>query len=299
MDYFGILKKAYKINLRNRFLWIFGILAGGTAGFNGFNSKMPNSSQDAWKNMGFRNFSDMDWSSFWSAHSVAIITLLTLLFVVSVVFFVLNIISQAALIGAIDKNEDDQKINFANSFKFGWKKFWQVWGLDITLLLIMLIALSLWIIPVCLLVINGSYISAWVVGVLLFIVNFALWIMFAFISPYALRVVVLKKLSILQSIRQSLHFVRDNLAEVFVMYLLLVAINMVFGIALIIAMITLGGFLFLIGFGLFFISQFLLAIYILIAAIFFIAAIVVISGAYSSFHSTVLTLTYLKLSQKS
>ncbi|AKM82682.1 TPA: hypothetical protein DD449_00905 [Candidatus Berkelbacteria bacterium] len=295
MDYFGIIKKAFKINLKNKFLWIFGILAGGAAGFNGMNGNFGSpSSNSTWSDMS-KKFADFDITAFWADHGATIIFLTVLFTVLAIIFFVLNLTSQGALIGSVEKIEADEKVDFSKGFSIGWKNFWRVWALNITILLAILLGLCLLVIPTCLLVIAGAYVSATVIGILMFVVNLAFWIVISFISPYALRIVILRKLTIFQSLRQALHFVRDNLAEVVVIYLLLAAIGIAVGLGVAIAAVIIIGLLFAIGYGLFLASLTAAVFYGLIVAFILVLAIIAFSGAYSSFQSTVLTLTYLKL----
>lgn len=298
MDYFDIIKKAFKVSLKNKFLWIFGILAGGAAG-GGFNFQIPSSGSSGSldKTLG-KDLSTIDWTTFWTNYGTPILFVMVILLILAIIFFVIGLISQGALIGAADKIEKDQKVTFGNSFMIGWHNFWRVWGLNITLLLAILIVLSFWIIPVCLLVIIGAYVSAVIVGILLFLVNLLFWIVIGFISPYALRIVVLKKHSVFESIRGALHFVRDNLLEVLVMYLLLMVVGLAVGLAVILVGLILIGILVAIGFGLYYISSIVLFIYIFFMVLILIVLCLAFSGAYTTFTSTVLTFTYLKLSNK-
>lgn len=296
MDYFGIIKKAFKINLKNRFLWIFGILAGGTAGISGFNYNMDQSAlQNTWTRFSNQSTADFDMNVFWANHGTTVIVLLIILLLLSLIFFVLNLISQGALIISINRLESGEKTDFYKSFKKGAKSFWRIWAFNITMLLAMLIVLSAWIIPTCLLVISGNYLSAVVVGLLLLFLNIVFWILVALLTPYALRIVVLRRLTVFQSIRQSLHFVRENLAEVFVTYLLLAAISFVVGVAVLLVAAFLVGVLALIGYAIFLASLGAALAYGLIVTVALLVAIIIFSGAYSSFSSTVLTITYLKL----
>lgn len=296
MDYFGIIKKAFKINLKNKFLWIFGILAGGAAGFNGFNYNSDSSTfKTFWSKFTNTDFSQFDLASFWDHHGAAVIAITIIFLILSIVFFVLNLMSQGALVGGIEKIETGEKTDFYKSFKLGYKKFWRIWALNITLLLAVLISLSLFVIPTCLLVISGAYVSAAVMGFLLFFVNLLFWIVVAFISPYALRIVVLRKLTVFQSIRQALHFVRDNLAEVIVTYLLLAAISFAVGLVAIIVLVIVLGLMGIIGFGIYFVSVPATILFGFLALFAILIVSIIFSGVYSSFHSSVLTLTYLKL----
>jgi len=297
MDYFGVIKKAFKITWQNKFLWVFGILAGSTAGMKGLNFQIPSNFnwQDTWNKYSSQDLSNIDWTTFWSNHGTALLILMAILAFLAILCFVLSLMSQGALIGAVAKVEKDQTPTFVQSFLLGWHSFWRIWGVNITLLLMILIALSVWILPTCALVIYGAYTSAWIVGILLFLLNLAFWVLITLISPYALRIVVLKKHSIFESIREALHFVRDHLLSVLVTYLLLMAVGLAVGLAVILVSLFLIAILSLIGLGLFEINSIAVVFYAIIVVLSLIVVGLIFSGAYSTFTSTILTLTYLKL----
>lgn len=299
MDYFGIVRRAFKIALKHKFLWIFGILAGGAAGTNGFNFSLPSSnfSNSEWSK--FTNSTgNFDWSAFWSSYGGIILALMAIFAIISIVFFILNIISQGALVGSVEKIESGEKSDFYHGFHLGSKQFWRVWGMGVIFLLMILASLIVLIVPVTALVILGQYIVAAILGVLLLVVCLAFWVLMGVISPYSLRIVVLKKLPVFESIRASLHLVRDNLGEVIVMYLLLIAIGMGVGLVSVLAIMLAGGILLVIGFGIWSLSQVAAIICGLIFALILFIALIVFSGAYSSFYSSVITLTYLKIAHK-
>lgn len=300
MDYFGIVKHAFKLTLKNKFLWIFGILAGGSAGFSGMNFNMPmtSSSSANWSKMFDNSGSTFDYASFWANYGVMILILLVIFGLISIVFFILNLVSQAALVKSVEKIDKQEKIDFYIGFNKGWHQFWRIWGMNLIFLFIILASLVVLIVPVAVLVMAGQYVIAIILGILLFVICLALWILIGFISPYSLRVLVLKKLSIFDSIRESLHLVRDNLGSVIVMYLLLWAISMGLGILIALAAMLAIGLLLVIGVGIWYLSHIAALIFgILIGFAFFVTTIV-LSGAYSSFFSSTLTLTYIKLSTR-
>lgn len=302
MDYFGIIKKAYEITIKNKFLWIFGILAGGYAGVKSFNFGMPNftyqSNGEGWEKVLGHPLTNNDLSIFWTNYGGLIIGLLILLMIFAIVMFVLNIISQGALVASADKLSSGQKTNFKEGFRLGAKQFWRIWAMAIIYLLMILISLSIWIIPTCILVITGAYVIAVIWGILLFFVCLLFWLLIGIISPYSLRVIVLEKYSVWQSIRRSLHFFRDNWVRVILMYLLLLALGIAFGIALMLGILIMAAILLAIGYGLYLASIIGALIYGAIVGFAVLIAITVISGAYNTFSSTALTLTYLELKKK-
>ncbi len=298
MDYFGIVKRAYYITLKNKFLWIFGILAGGYGGFRGFSINLPTyqtGSADWTKFTSGLNSTDL--SDFWVNYSGIILAILVIFFIFAIICFILNIISQGALVGSVDKLDKKEKVNFKSGFGIGWHNFWRIWGVAITYLLMILMSLIILIVPITVAIVAGSYIFALVWGILIFFLCLTFWILIALISPFSLRVVVLKKLGIFESIRDSLHFFRDNWLKIVVMYLLLFAISIGFGIALGLAILIIGGILLALGFGVWLASPIVAIVYGIIVGMAVFVVILIVSGAFNTFYSGVLTITYRKLAK--
>lgn len=295
MDYFGIIKKAYEITIKHKFLWIFGILAGGAGGFRSMNFSWSGSSTGNGKLDNV--MASFDWSNFWLNYGGLIIALLTVLGIFAIIMFIFNIISQGALVVSVDKLSKNEKSNFKDGFRTGAHQFWRVLGTSLLYFLMILASLIVLAGPIIIAIISKIYAFAIIWGILLFFVCLAFWILVGLIYPYSLRVIVLEKYGIWQSIRESLHFFRDHWKEVVVMYLLLLATSIAFGIVMILAVLLGGGILLAIGFGIFLASPLVAIFYGLILGLAFFIAIVIIAGGYNTFYSTVLTLTYNTLTK--
>ncbi len=297
MDYLGIIKRAYEISIKHKFLWIFGILAGGYGGFRGLNSNFGNyttNSSDWTNKLPYSSF-----ASFWQIWGGLIITCLLICAGLAIILFILNIISQGGLIGSVDKIAGGKKSNFGDGFKIGSHHFWRILGVLVLYTLMVLASLVVLLGPSIFLFVFGQWVLALIWGILLLFVSIAFWILVGLILPYSLRMVVLKDDGIWESIRGSLHFFRDFWKEVVVMYLLLFAISLGFGIAYMLAILIVGGILLAIGFGMFLASPLVSIIYGVTIGLIFLAALVIVAGIFNTFYSTVLTLTYLALVKKS
>ena len=296
MDYFAIIKKAYQITLKHKFLWIFGIFAGGAAGLKSFNFGYSTSGLE-WQNH-LSNLTNKSGGNFWEAYGTIILLICALISLLAIVVLILNIISQGALIGTVEKIAKNEKVDFHHGFATGTKNFWRVLGVSLIYLLMILASLVILFIPVAVTIVGKMYVLAVIWGILIFFLDLAFWILIGLICPFSFRVVILEKLGIWQSIRESLHFFRDNWQKVLVIYLLTFAIGIGFGIALILAMLIVGGLLLAIGFGVWLASPLGTLVYGLLAGLTFAILVMVISGGYNSFYSAILTLTYLELIKK-
>ncbi len=297
MDYLAIIKKAYQITIKHKFLWIFGFLAGGFgAGVGNFNSNMANyttSSGDWTSKFPYSNF-----ASFWQIWGGLVITLAVLLGALSIILFILKIASQGALIGSVDQLESGKKSNFHEGFKIGLACFWRILGVLVLYILMVLASIVVWLGPAILLAVFGQVALAVIWGILLLFVSLAFWILVGLISPYSLRLVVLEKKHVWESVRGGLHFFRDYWKEVVVMYLLLFAIGLGFGIAYLLAILIVGGILLAIGFGVWLASPLVAVGYGVLVGLVFLVTLLLVSGAYNAFSSAALTLTYNNLKKK-
>jgi len=299
VDYFAIIKKAFQISARHKFLWIFGILAGGYGGFRGFsfNTSSYSATGSQWQKT-FNNLNSLTFNQFWANWGSFILAILFLLLVLALIIFILNIISQGALVNSVAKINKNEKANFKIGFLAGAHQFWRILGVIILYLLMTLASLVLLIAPVVFFVSSKMYALAIIWGLILFLVDLLFWILIGLISPYSIRVAVLEKFSVFQSIRESLHFVRDNLKEVIIMYLLMFAIGIGYGIALLLAILLAGGLLLAIGFGFYLASAIVAISYGIVVGLVVFIGLIIVSGAYNTFTSSVLTLVYLELAKK-
>ncbi len=298
MDYFGIIKKAYEITIKHKFLWIFGILAGGYGGFRGFSSSINYSDTGSGFEKGLNSLTNQSWQTFWGIWGGLIIGGLVALGLLAIAFFVLNIISQGALVSGAEKLSKKEKADFHSAFSVGWRNFWRVWGMAILYLLMILASLIVWIVPAAVAFVTGAIAVGIIWAALFFFVDLAFWILIGLISPYSLRIIVLKKMGVWESIRESLHFFRDHWVQVVLMYLLLFAFGMAYGLAFLLAILITGSILLAIGYGLFLASIVAAIIYGLVVGLALVVTLIIIGGVYNTFYSTTLTLTYLELKGK-
>ena len=296
MDYLGIFKKAYQITLKHRFLWIFGILGGGYGGMRMANISSFSGDSASWDKIAGQSAS-VSWETFWPQYGALILSLALVFIIFGIVALFFNIVSQAALIGSANKLAVSEKSDFADGFMVGWHNFWRVLAVGLSFMVLCIAAVAVWIIPTIVLAGTGFVALAVIWGILFFLVFLAFMVLIVIISPYALRVVVLRKLGIIQSIREGLHLVRDHLGKVIIMYLLLILANMVIGAAIVVAIILVGLVLFGVGYMFYLVTPILALIYGIIAAIAFLVAFFALGGAYGAFTSSVLTLTYRELAK--
>jgi hypothetical protein len=296
MDYIETVRRAFKIALKNKFLWIFGILIGGSASVTGFNLNSPSyqtGSADMEKYI--ESISPDQIVAFFDKYALLILSLMLFFLLLSVLFFILNVISQGALVASVARISKGESVNFKSAFSIGAHNFFRIWGVSILYFLMILASILVLVIPIIALSIGHLYALAIIWGILIFFVCLAFWILISLIAPYSLQVVVLKKLDIWESIRDSLHFFRKNWTSVVIMYLLLMAIGIGFSLAVGLAAILVFAILFAIGYAIWLASIIAAIAYAIMASIFILAALIIIGGAYKTFCSAAITLTYEQL----
>lgn len=296
MDYFGVIKKAYEITIKNKFLWIFGIFVAGTGGSiasfgPSFNYQTPPSSSS---DLTMAQF-EQKLVEFWASFGHLVLIGMALILLVGLIFFIFGIISQGALIGSVDKIDRGEKTDFKIGFKLGAKNFWRVWGVAIVYLMFILASLCLLIIPAAIFALLGIYALAISWAVLMLFVCVVFWLLIAAMAPYSTIIVVLEKISVWGSIREPLHLFRQKWTSMIVMYLILMAIGMAYGMVIMLAFLILGGIAFAIGAGLWLASLWAAIIYGFGIGLLAIIILVIVNGAFKSFGSAVLTLTYNRL----
>lgn len=250
MNYGDLIKDAFWITLRNRYLWFFGFFAGGGLNFPfgfGRNFNMENQRQASAAPM----FAVQQTASNNVALIIALVALGLLIFVV---FVVLSVISQGALaesVAAIDRGE---RRGFSSAWRAGTANFWRVLG---QILLFILIGLGLFLaigILVAALVLGASAVTAQGVLQTLLIVIAGLiavgllivvFIPLTIISQLALRELVLSREGVFASIGGGYHLFRRNLGRSLLVWLIQLVVVIAAAIALFIALSLIGLVLFI------------------------------------------------------
>jgi hypothetical protein len=314
VNYGDLIKDAFWLTLRNRYLWFFGFFAGGTS--TGANFNVPSGGSGGIDN---EDCGDPGGSGFWGqmsaqdfdpgqlmADNLALILGIIALVVLVVLFFiVMTLISQGALaesVAAIDRNESRR---FSSSFRAGLSNFWRVLGYYLLFILITLGLLLLIGIPIALLVAGvfagtestgvqvATVILTVLVGIVLLIVVF---IPLSIIGQFALREVVVGRAGVVHSVGGGYRLFRRNLGRSLLVWLIQVALSIGTGIVLLIVLLVLGFILFLPTIILAVAGYTTAAIVAgIVAVLILLPLLIVASGALGTFNHSYWTLAYLRL----
>lgn len=315
MDYGKILARAFEITRKYRALWLFGVLlalfGGSSANFN-----FPNYSFDR-RDRFNGNVLPQITTEMQQTIVVIIIALACLALVWLVLSIILRFVSRGALIGLVNELETEQVTpTVRRGFGIGANRFWPLLGIALTIniplmlvsmgvILCALVPLALSIIP---LATSGGHPADELVGVavtgilgsigliccvalVLAAIGFIIHPFYEFIT----RVCVIGKRGVFDSIREGYRIVRANLGNVFVLYILMIAVGIGFAILMIPVALILIGIPTVIGLIVGFAAQSVLPGVVtgLVIGIPMLLILLFISGLYHAFSSTIWTEGYL------
>jgi hypothetical protein len=224
LDYGAILRRAWQITWNNKILWLFGILAGLVAG------NSPNLGQrgpDINYRFDYQNpdlppglrrmVGDVDQNVV-----LAIIAgLACLALVIFIVVLVLGVIGRGGLIGGIRLADKQGKVSFGEAWAIGLRKF----------IVIFAIGLVVWIIG--LLIAGASTLLAATICLApLACIGFLLVAVLGVWTQLAQIAAVQDDLDIFAALTRAWQVIRDNLASVIVLGLILVVIGIIAGFVL-------------------------------------------------------------------
>lgn len=305
MDYGKLFKRAYEITIKYKYLWLLGFLIAIVSGGSNFSSSYQTGSQDASK-----------LGEFATAYAVALAVIALFVGLIFFVLWILSLIAEGGLAGAVNKIEDNKETSLGDAFSIGAHYFWRVLGLSLLLgLVVFALILLVVVVPTVLLVFvfagaasqSGSQTAALLVpGIFCLVVGviFAVLVIvviatvLGIIHQYALRYIVLQDGRVWASIGQGWRLIRANVATTFIIFLLLMVARLLVGIVvaiptLIISIPSVIGM----------IAGAALENFLLIGAAAFGLAIALLvgsflAGIYQVFHSSTWTLAFRQLTSK-
>lgn len=237
MDYWKLVKRAWKITAKYKFLWIFGLFLGGVtfsggSSFNNNYSSQYSSSQnidilDKGKEIFFANII-----------FISIISIIVL--VIFLVITSLQSLASGSVIAGVNEIEISHKSSFASSFKLGLQYFWKILAVQLLSALLYLSVFLILSLPVITLFVLEMYLRGFILGVLAFAILLPLIAIIKFTKIYALRVIVVEKVKIIQALRKGFYIFKDNLSQTLIITVIIFAINTSITIIVLIALLFLG-----------------------------------------------------------
>ena len=306
MNYGELIGDAFRITLRNRYLWFFGFFAGGSTGFN-VPTNIPT---------GGGNFNPDDFQSssmMLSAVQVGqglgtgiLIAGIVLIALILALFFIfMSIVSQGALADSVAAIDRGDRRGFGVAFRSGMGNFWRVLGYFVVFILIGIGLLLVIGIPVALVIVGtlaatqavGARIA--VIAVVVILAVLALIVVFvplSIIGQYALREIVVRRERVLGSVGSGYGIFRRNIGRSLLILLIQFGISIGIAIAFFLALLIVGLVLFIPTIALA-VAGISTGAWIAggIALIILIPLLLVATGAIGTFSHAYWTLAYLRV----
>jgi hypothetical protein len=306
MNYGELIGDAFRITLRNRYLWFFGFFAGGSTGFN-VPTNIPT---------GGGNFNPDDFQSssmMLSAVQVGqglgtgiLIAGIVLIALILALFFIfMSIVSQGALADSVAAIDRGDRRSFGTTFRSGMGNFWRVLGYFVVFILIGIGLLLVIGIPVALVIVGtlaatqavGARIA--VIAVVVILAVLALIVVFvplSIIGQYALREIVVRRERVLGSLGSGYGIFRRNVGRSLLILLIQFGISIGIAIAFFLALLIVGLVLFIPTIALA-VAGISTGAWIAggIALIILIPLLLVATGAIGTFSHAYWTLAYLRV----
>lgn len=141
MDYFDMLKKAWEITWRNKALWVLGLFAGASfGGLSGGGSGRGSGSQD-WsdpqampevlRNMEMNADAVLGWLN---AHVGLIIAVVTLLLLISLVWWVLSVAARGGLVHGASRAAEGERPTLKTAWSVGFHHWGRVFMIGLALI---------------------------------------------------------------------------------------------------------------------------------------------------------------------
>ena len=181
----------------------------------------------------------------------AAITLIVVIFIVSIIVAILRYIAETATIRMVNEYEQtDVKVGFRQGWKYGWSRAsWRLFLINLVahipllILFVVLGSVAWWIISAALSGVESALINSIVAGIgisFLFIFTTAiLMVALLLLRDFAWRITVLEGTGVMESLQLATSLVKRNWKNVGVMWLVMIGVRIVWAIAFLILIIPL------------------------------------------------------------
>jgi hypothetical protein len=304
VDYTAIVREAWLLTWRHRFLWVLGLFAGGgtgTCGNVGGNYRLPGDT-DAVDGTGTRADIERaldDVGTWLGDHIGIVIAIIAVFVIVALVFTVISLIAQGGLYRGVADIARGRPTGLGAAWRMGLRLFWRNLRLALLTLLIYLPFLLIIAGVIAYLVLAepglGTIISMFaLVGLLIL----ALSIPIAIVLVYARLEIAVEEAGAVPALSAGFRLFRQRLGSSLLLWLINIAIGIGAGIAFAIALVVAAIALFLVGLIIYAAADgfgvALLAFIVMVALAAF-AAIWLAVGIFSTFAIAYWTLAYLRL----
>lgn len=292
INYIQILKDAWQITWKNRFLWWFGLLIA-LASPGSMNLNLGSGGNEKIDDAKIQKISDfMVQNMHW------IIAVAIALALLAVVLVIIGIIARAGLIKSIDSFCKNKPLGFKMGMREGKRYFGKLFLLGISIFFLALSSIIVLTVPIIFLILTKAYALGIFLGILAFLILIPVFILAVFLKEFGNLYVVLGNLSAWNSLEKAYELFRKNLIASIVMWLLFIPIGFTLMLAIIAILIPLAIIFIAIGFGLYFAAGTAGAIIAAATgAICFLSIVLALRSVYETFAQTVWYLFFLEIAK--
>lgn len=270
MNHTQILKRAWSILWSYKMLWVFGFLLAITAASGGSNPvNFTNQASDfqgrrfdfppeMWElGRGLEQLFSNEMIGFWIGLGIALFCLALL---VAVAFTIVKYVSQVALIRMVDDHETTgEKVGFRQGWRLGWSRYaGRLFLIDLViylpLVLIFLVLFGCAMLPVIAGFASGRgepavpwVLSAVGLAFVLMFVGIIVGVALSLVINLIYRACVMEGTGVIDSVRLGVRRLRERFKDVFVMWLILIGVQIAYAIVIIPVVLLLVGIGLVIG----------------------------------------------------
>ncbi|MBI5870759.1 MAG: hypothetical protein HZB44_07370 [Actinobacteria bacterium] len=256
IDFTRLMGDTWRLIWRHKFLWFFGLFAGGSSSFGGSgNFNFDAGTGDGPSNgRGRADDTGQEFLDWINAH----LTLVLVLAAAVVTFFILiwlwSVVCRGAVIGSVRDVRQERNISFRSAFARGRESFGRLLLFDLFLLLLgiclfVIVAATVLFILFLVMVAGTagtailSIIGLWLLALAVFglgylaccTIWFVPWVFFGIIVNYATRAVVLEQMRPMAAFRRGWRVMMDNLGQTMLLFLINLGLSIGAGIAIVLS----------------------------------------------------------------
>jgi hypothetical protein len=299
MSYGNLIKRAFDIVVRQRYLWLLGFLAGGATAFDFSSSNYGRHDESG-------AYSGPTWAAVqgvWNDNWIWIIGILAFLAVLGIVMFILGSIATGGIIHAAVEHDEDRPYRLGTAWRAGYATGWRIAGLRL-LTFVLAIVPGLLVGALVLAAVTGAKasvvaaVSFGLLAAIALVASFVFWVALGLAFQLAQRHIVLEDDHVGESLINGFRMIRRNFKEVAFGWLILLALSIGVGIATAILSVVVAIPAVAVGFGGWAVGGTVgLVVLGTFAAVFVLGVLVAATAAYSAYSSVYWTLLFRSIRQ--
>lgn len=235
MDYGRVLKRAWNVTWRYRILWLFGLFVGGMSSGGGSSYQMSPQDMERFDpatfDSGFEQLQQYIW---------VLVLGVAVAVVIGLALWIISVAARGGLIHLVNEAEEGRPVRAADGWSVGFRNWGRIFAIDLVLylplMLVMLLVFGLAFAPLFFAYVNGGDPTAGILSmcggtVLALLVVTVLGFVVGLLELIATRHAVLGFQPAMHSISLAWTDLRTRFKDLFVMWLLTLAVGLAYGFA--------------------------------------------------------------------